>query len=227
MNTKSSVFFLFLALLLFGCNQKRLIEKSSICENIKIPCLDSKKKVSIQTKYGDIVIEIDGKSAPITSGNFLDIIQKGLYEGSTFHRVIKAPYPFTIQGGKLDLKIISSKSGVYKSEKGTKLISRQTRQLPLEIKLLNEEKPRYNKAITNPSELRLIQLAHKRGSIAMARSQRINSASTQFYISLKPLPELDGRYAVFGKVIKGMNIVDLIEQGDFIEKTFSLESKKE
>ena len=50
----------------------------------------------------------------------------------------------------------------------------------------------------------------------MARSKKINSASSQFYISLKSLPELDGRYAVFGKVISGMNIVELIEEEDFI-----------
>ena len=50
----------------------------------------------------------------------------------------------------------------------------------------------------------------------MARSKAVNSASLQFYILLKSLPELDGRYAVFGKVISGMNIVDLIQEEDFI-----------
>ena len=50
----------------------------------------------------------------------------------------------------------------------------------------------------------------------MARSKTVNSASSQFYIILKSLPELDGRYAVFGKVISGMKIVDLIEEEDFI-----------
>ena len=50
----------------------------------------------------------------------------------------------------------------------------------------------------------------------MARSKMPNSASSQFYIVLKSLPELDGRFAVFGKVISGMNIVDLIEEEDFI-----------
>ena len=50
----------------------------------------------------------------------------------------------------------------------------------------------------------------------MARSKALNSASLEFYILLKSLPELDGRFAVFGKVISGMNIVDLIEEEDFI-----------
>ena len=50
----------------------------------------------------------------------------------------------------------------------------------------------------------------------MARSERLNSANTQFFISLKNLPELDGRYTVFGKIINGFNILNLIDEGDYI-----------
>jgi len=50
----------------------------------------------------------------------------------------------------------------------------------------------------------------------MARSQAPDSASAQFYIALKPLPELDGRYAVFGRVIEGMEVVDSIQADDRI-----------
>ena len=59
-------------------------------------------------------------------------------------------------------------------------------------------------------------LNHERGSVAMARSQAPDSASAQFYVALRPLPELDGRYAVFGRVIEGLDVVDQIEQGDRI-----------
>ena len=51
---------------------------------------------------------------------------------------------------------------------------------------------------------------HLRGSLGMARSQDPNSAGSQFYICLKPLPNLDGNYVVFGKVISGMDAVDKI-----------------
>ena len=64
---------------------------------------------------------------------------------------------------------------------------------------------RYNELITNIRELSDFQLIHKRGSLAMARSQALNSGSAQFYIALKELPELDGRYSVFGKVIEGID----------------------
>ena len=52
----------------------------------------------------------------------------------------------------------------------------------------------------------------------MARSQEPDSASAQFYVALRPLPELDGRYAVFGRVVDGMEVVDAIQQGDRIIK---------
>jgi len=53
---------------------------------------------------------------------------------------------------------------------------------------------------------------HLRGSLGMARSQDPNSAGSQFYICLRDLPQLDGKYVVFGKVIKGMDVVDKIAQ---------------
>jgi peptidyl-prolyl cis-trans isomerase B (cyclophilin B) len=52
----------------------------------------------------------------------------------------------------------------------------------------------------------------------MARSNDPNSASAQFYVALEALPELDGRYAVFGRVSKGMEVVDRIQQGDKITR---------
>lgn len=48
---------------------------------------------------------------------------------------------------------------------------------------------------------------HLRGSLAMARSQDPNSASSQFYVSFQPIPHLDGNYAIFGHVVDGMDVV--------------------
>ena len=52
----------------------------------------------------------------------------------------------------------------------------------------------------------------------MARSQSPDSASAQFYIALRPLPELDGRYAVFGRVTDGLDVVDATQQDDKLLK---------
>lgn len=55
---------------------------------------------------------------------------------------------------------------------------------------------------------------HKRGALAMARSSDPDSAGSQFYICLAPAPFLDGKYTVFGQVVKGMDLVDGIRVGD-------------
>ncbi|MBC77456.1 MAG: peptidylprolyl isomerase [Halobacteriovoraceae bacterium] len=60
----------------------------------------------------------------------------------------------------------------------------------------------------------LNSIPHEKGTVAMARGTDINSADSQFYIALKTLPHLDGKYTVFGKVVKGIKILDSIRKGD-------------
>ena len=78
--------------------------------------------------------------------------------------------------------------------------------------------PRYGNPVLGAGISERLALPHQRGVLAMARSQDPNSASAQFYIALSDLPELDGRYAVFGRVIEGMDVVDQIRQGDRLIK---------
>ncbi|MCX7924931.1 MAG: peptidylprolyl isomerase [Fimbriimonadales bacterium] len=66
-------------------------------------------------------------------------------------------------------------------------------------------------------------LQHKRGAIGMARAQDPDSASSQFYICLEDLPQLDGNYVIFGKVVEGIEIIDQVRIGDTIEKAVVLE----
>jgi len=55
---------------------------------------------------------------------------------------------------------------------------------------------------------------HLEGTAAMARTDEPDSASSQFYICLEPLPDLDGRYTVFGQVTKGLDVIHKIEKDD-------------
>lgn len=55
---------------------------------------------------------------------------------------------------------------------------------------------------------------HTRGAVSMARAQDINSADSQFFIVLDDALFLDGQYTLWGRVIEGMNYVDMIKQGD-------------
>ncbi len=61
-------------------------------------------------------------------------------------------------------------------------------------------------------------LKHKRGAVGMAKTREPNSATSQFYICFQDQPHLDGNYTVFGYVIKGMDVVDGIVQGDSIKE---------
>ena len=56
-------------------------------------------------------------------------------------------------------------------------------------------------------------LPHDRGTVSMARSSDPNSANSQFFICFDSAPHLDRQYSAFGKVIKGMEFVDLIKKG--------------
>jgi len=66
-------------------------------------------------------------------------------------------------------------------------------------------------------------LKHKRGAIGMARAQNPDSASSQFYICLEDLPQLDGNYVIFGRVVEGIEIIDQVRVGDTIQKAIVLE----
>lgn len=58
------------------------------------------------------------------------------------------------------------------------------------------------------------QNKHVPGSVAMARSQDVNSADSQFYISTGTHPHLDGKYTVFGSVVEGLDVANKVQQGD-------------
>ena len=64
---------------------------------------------------------------------------------------------------------------------------------------------------------------HIAGTVAMARRQDPNSAGSQFYICIVPLPSLDGKYTVFGQVIEGMDVVKGVQKGDVMKKVTIVE----
>lgn len=59
---------------------------------------------------------------------------------------------------------------------------------------------------------------HVKGALGIARAKDPNSGSSQFYITLRPTPHLDGKYTVFGRVIEGMNVVMELRKGDKIKR---------
>ena len=214
---QSIYIYLFVNLFLIsGCSSINKSEDINICSETKLPCIDSNEYVLFITNKGNIKLELYGKYAPITVGNFIDFVERGAYNKTIFNRVINKPYPFIVRGG--GNSSIGNKNNFIDTKTGGK------RYIPLEIKLNTKNLPIYGKEIDSPNQINNIQLKHKRSYLSMARSKAVNSANLQFYILLKSLPELDGRYAVFGKVINGMNVVDKIQEEDFIIEAKRVES---
>ncbi len=147
-------------------------------ENLRLK--NMKKYVIFQTTKGNIKAELYVKEAPITTRNFIDLVNSGFYNGLTFHRYEPG---FVIQGG--------DPKGDGTGGSGE--------TIPLEI----------NRNLT-----------HIQGALAMARSDNPNSASSQFYITLNEAHFLDGKYAVFGKVISGMLVVNDLRAGDKVNNSF-------
>lgn len=137
-------------------------------------------RVALHTNLGDIVIELDPVKAPISSENFLNYVKDGYYNGTVFHRVIDN---FMAQGGGYTVDL---------------------QPKPARASIQNEA----NNGLSN-----------QRGTVAMARTGEPHSAASQFFINLVDNPRLDfvsdqngmtWGYAVFGKVVEGMDVVDKI-----------------
>jgi peptidyl-prolyl cis-trans isomerase B (cyclophilin B) len=188
---------------------------SDIPEIAGLPRLEGKATVVITVKGSPITIDVDGTDAPVTAGNFVDLVQKGVYDGLAFHRVVREPQPFVVQGGdpqSKDPKVPADQlgTGSYIDPKtGT------ARYIPLEVKPKGSDTPLYNKPFDATAQP--VILPHKQGAVAMARSQAPDSASAQFYFTLADLAFLDGNYAVFGNVTQGLDVVNKIQQGDRID----------
>lgn len=183
----------------------------------QLPQLQGEATVVLQVEGKPITLTINGNDAPITAGNFIDLVDKGVYDGTAFHRVVREPSPFVVQGGDPQSKdpnfpVQRLGTGSYIDPE-----TKQPRYIPLEILPEGAEQATYSKTFKSAGVSKPPKLQHTRGAVAMARSQLPDSASAQFYFTLADIGFLDGDYAVFGYVAEGMEVVDQIQQGDRIE----------
>lgn len=196
--------------------QEDRVAESSIT-GTNLPVLEGTATVELMVNGSPIVVEVDGTNAPITAGNFVDLANRGVYDGVSFHRVVREPQPFVVQGG--DPQSIDPNVPVQQLGTGSFIDpdTQAPRYIPLEIKPAGADQPIYGETFEGAQVTQAPELKHTRGAVAMARSQAVDSASAQFYFTLADLPFLDGNYAVFGYVTEGMDVVDSIQQGDRIE----------
>lgn len=182
-----------------------------------LPRLTGEATVQLVVKGSPITIQVDGVNAPITAGNFVDLANRGIYNGLAFHRIVRDPQPFVVQGGDPQGKDPNFPVDRLGTGSFIDPATSQPRYVPLEIKPADSDQPiLYSKTFESAGVSGSPKLRHTRGAVAMARSNPPDSASAQFYVALSDLDFLDGNYAVFGYVTSGMDIVDQIQQGDRI-----------
>ena len=140
----------------------------------------------LKLTYGDVEIELYPEKAPNHVKRFKELADSGKYDGVVFHRVIDG---FMAQTG--DVKFGNSKSSNFNlALAGTG----------------GSELPNLKAEFTD--------IAHTRGILSAARSADPDSANSQFFICFEAAPHLDRQYSAFGKVIKGMELIDKIKRGD-------------
>ncbi|BBL86683.1 probable peptidyl-prolyl cis-trans isomerase, cyclophilin type (chromatophore) [Paulinella micropora] len=183
------------------------------CFSGSFRCLKEVTKVELLTTKGKIIVTLFHDSAPLTTGSFIDLVKHGAYNGTPFLRVIRELKPFVVHVGEIESTTTTEVSGYHNVSKS---IVKQPRILPMEITLEDKKEPLYGKSVINIENMSRIKSLHNRGTLAMSHSQDSNSVGSPFYIVLRPLPELDGRYTVFGQVIEGMDILDKIEEDDHL-----------
>ena len=144
----------------------------------------------ISTKFGDIVVEFYDEVAPKHAESFKLHVENGYFDGSIFHRVIPG---FVIQGGDPNSKSEDrSKHGMGGHAANYFGIGDEADSTSWML----------------PAEFN--DTLHTRGMLSMARSQNPDSGGSQFFICVADVHQLDHQYTVFGKVIQGMEFVDMI-----------------
>ncbi|WP_373536444.1 peptidylprolyl isomerase [Microcoleus sp.] len=178
-----------------------------------LPQLKGRATVAVETDKGKITVVVDGYSAPVTAGNFVDLVDRGFYDGLPF---IRSEESYVLQTGDPEGKevgFIDPGTGKY-------------RNVPLEVLVREDKEPVYGITLEDAGRYRdePVLPFSAFGTVAMARAEaEPDSGSSQFFFflfepELTPagLNLLDGRYAVFGYMIEGKEVLEKLRQGDKI-----------
>jgi peptidylprolyl isomerase len=179
-----------------------------------LPQLKGRATVEINTNKGPLTVVVDGYSAPVTAGNFVDLVQHGFYNGLEF---IRAEESYVLQTGDPqgpEQGFVDPATGKY-------------RAIPLEVLAQGDKIPTYGITLEQAGRYRdqPVLPFSAYGAVAMARPESdTNGGSSQFFFFLFE-PELtpagrnllDGRYSVFGYLTEGKEVLEQLKEGDKIE----------
>jgi len=192
-----------------ACSYKNKIDSNYYCQKLKFSCVKNNKIVLFETSKGNFEVKLFGKDNPVTVSNFLENVDKNIYENQKFYKIINYPQVKFIHNG------VNPENKIYIEL--NQLINKTSPTIPLEIKFQKEIKPRYNYQIKDPSEAKSLVNVFEDGSISMVKSGKNMSSSTEFFFVTSNIPELDGRYSIFGKIIKGLDVLKKINKEDYIK----------
>jgi len=183
-------------------------------EYSNLPQLKGRATVEMTTSKGPLTVVVDGYSAPVTAGNFVDLVQRGFYDGLEF---IRAEDSYVLQTGDPagpEQGFIDPATGQY-------------RAIPLEVLVQGDPAPTYGITLEQAGRYRdqPVLPFSAYGAVTMARPESDpNGGSSQFFFFLFE-PELtpagrnllDGRYSVFGYLTEGKEVLEQLKEGDKIE----------
>ena len=180
-----------------------------------LPRLLGRATVELTTTKGVLTAVVDGYNAPLTGGAFVDLVQRGFYDGLPFNRaedfyVLQTGDPAGAAKGFIDPK------------------TKVERQVPLEIRVPGQEAPFYNQTFEDLGLFKatpVLPFATK-GTLGWAHSdEALDDGSSQFFLflfeaELTPagLNLIDGRYAAFGYVVDGFDVLQELTADDGIVK---------
>lgn len=178
-----------------------------------LPQLLGRATVAMETNKGDLEIVIDGYSAPVNGGNFVDLVQRGFYDGLDFNRaedfyILQAGDPPGEADGFIDPK------------------TNEYRAIPLEVLVKGDDSPVYGDTLEELGRYldQPVIPFNAYGAIALARpADDPNGGSSQFFffkfdteITPPGYNLMDGRYSVFGYLVKGKEVLEELTAGDKI-----------
>lgn len=183
-------------------------------EYSNLPHLKGRATVEMKTNKGTLTLVVDGYSAPVTAGNFVDLVQRDFYDGLEF---IRAEDSYVLQTGDP----VGPEDGFIDPGTG------KYRGIPLEVLVEGDPAPTYGITLEQAGRYRdqPVLPFSAYGAVAMARPEGDpNGGSSQFFFFLFE-PELtpagrnllDGRYSVFGYLTEGKEVLEQLKAGDKIE----------
>ena len=182
-------------------------------EYSNLPQLLGRATVDIETNKGDLEVVVDGYSAPVNGGNFIDLVNRGFYDGLDFNRaedfyILQAGDPPGEADGFIDPK------------------TNEYRAIPIEVLVKGDDLPVYGDTLEELGRYldEPVIPFNSYGAMALARpANDPNGGSSQFFffkfdteITPPGYNLMDGRYSVFGYLTDGKEVLEELTAGDKI-----------